>query len=53
MISAIRLQLDLGLNNCLIIERASRYGGTWQHNTYPGEGGFAGIVEDILLTSIQ
>jgi cation diffusion facilitator CzcD-associated flavoprotein CzcO len=36
MISAIRLQVDLGLNNVLIIERATKFGGTWQWNQYPG-----------------
>lgn len=34
--SAIRLEKDLGLKKILIVERAQRFGGTWEANTYPG-----------------
>ena len=35
--AAIRLQ-KVGYNNFKIIEKASRVGGTWRENTYPGCG---------------
>lgn len=36
IVSAIRLEKDLGLSNVLIVEKDTRFGGTWSANTYPG-----------------
>jgi cation diffusion facilitator CzcD-associated flavoprotein CzcO len=34
--AAIRLPLEAGIADTLVIEQAADFGGTWHHNTYPG-----------------